>query len=257
MTSVTATIERGSATASVKPPADAPAKPAPPRRRGGFLRSSNGKKAVMAVTGALMVLFLVGHMVGNLKSFFGAESFNSYAAFLRTVGEPILPYRTLLTAIEIGLVVTVGLHMWSAISLARRARKARPVRYAARRKSRASGYAVHTMRYGGVVIVLFVVYHLLDLTFGVANPAGVGSTPYERLVEGFAPSRWWITLFYVLAVVMVGLHLRHGLWSAFQTLGLAGRRSYRSLRAAATGLSALLVAGFLAVPVAVVIGVIK
>ncbi|GAA3420883.1 hypothetical protein [Streptosporangium vulgare] len=105
--------------------------------------------------------------------------------------------------------------------------------------------------------MLFVVYHLLDLTFGVANPAGGGSTPYERLVEGFAPSRWWVTLFYVLAVVMVGLHLRHGLWSAFQTLGLAGRRSYRSLRAAATGLSALLVVGFLAVPVAVVLGVIK
>ncbi|MER5647887.1 succinate dehydrogenase cytochrome b subunit [Streptosporangium sp. NPDC002524] len=254
---MTATIERGSATAPVKPPADAPVKPKRPTRRGGFLSSSNGKKAVMAVTGALMVLFLVGHMAGNLKSFFGAESFNSYAAFLRTMGEPILPHRVLLTVVEIGLVVAVGLHMWAAISLARRARKARPVKYAARRKSRADGYAVHTMRYGGVVIVLFVVYHLLDLTFGVANPAGAASTPYERLVEGFAPSRWWVTLFYVLAVVMVGLHLRHGLWSAFQTLGLAGRRSYRALRAAATGLSALLVVGFLAVPAAVVLGVIK
>lgn len=257
MTSVTATIERGSATAPVNPPADAPAKPTPPRRRGGFLSSSNGKKVVMAVTGAVMVLFLVGHMAGNLKSFFGADSFNSYAAFLRTMGEPILPHRVLLTVVEIGLVAAVGLHMWAAISLTRRARKARPVRYAARRKSRAGGYAVHTMRYGGVVIVLFVVYHLLDLTFGAANPAGAGSTPYERLVEGFAPSRWWVTLFYVLAVTMVGLHLRHGLWSAFQTLGLAGRRSYRSLKAAATGLSALLVVGFLAVPVAVAIGVIK
>lgn len=254
---VTATIERGSATAPVKPPADAPAKSTRPRRPGGFLGSTNGKKAVMAVTGAVMVLFLVGHMAGNLKSFFGAESFNSYAAFLRTMGEPILPHRTLLTVVEIGLVVAVGLHMWAAISLARRARKARPVRYAARRKSRANGYAVHTMRYGGVVIVLFVVYHLLDLTFGAANPAGAGSTPYERLVEGFAPSRWWVTLFYVFAVVMVGLHLRHGLWSAFQTLGLASRRGYRSLRAAATGLSALLVVGFLAVPVAVAVGVIK
>lgn len=171
MTDVTATIERGSATAPVKPPADAPAKPTRPRR-GGFLSSSNGKKAVMAVTGAVMVLFLVGHMAGNLKSFFGAESFNSYAAFLRTMGEPILPHRVLLTVVEIGLVVAVGLHMWAAISLARRARKARPVRYAARRRSRAGGYAVHTMRYGGVVIVLFVVYHLLDLTFGAVNPAG-------------------------------------------------------------------------------------
>ncbi|MFF3438148.1 succinate dehydrogenase cytochrome b subunit [Streptosporangium sp. NPDC002721] len=211
----------------------------------------------MAVTGAAMVLFLVGHMAGNLKSFFGAESFNSYAAFLRTLGEPILPYRALLTIMEIGLVVSVGLHMWAAISLARRARKARPVKYAARRRSRADGYAVRTMRYGGVIIVLFVVYHLLDLTFGVVNPAGASSTPYERLVANFAPSRWWVTLFYVLAVVMVGLHLRHGLWSALQTLGMAGRRSYRALKAAATGLSALLVVGFLAVPVSVAFGVIK
>ncbi|MER5624113.1 succinate dehydrogenase cytochrome b subunit [Streptosporangium sp. NPDC002544] len=253
---MTATIERGSATASVKPPADT-AKTAKPGRKGGFLGSSNGKKAVMAITGAVMVLFLIGHMAGNLKSFAGAESFNSYAAFLRTMGEPIFPHRVLLTVVEVVMVVAVALHMWSAISLARRASKARPVKYAARRKSRANGYAVHTMRYGGVVIVLFVIYHLLDLTFGAVNPAGGGATPYDRLVEGFAPSRWWVTLFYVLALVMVGLHLRHGLWSAFQTLGLASSRSYRPLKAVAAGLSALLVIGFLAVPVAVAIGVIK
>ncbi len=253
---MTATIERGSATASVNPPADT-VKTAKPGRKGGFLGSSNGKKAVMAITGAVMVLFLIGHMAGNLKSFAGAESFNAYAAFLRTMGEPILPHRVLLTVVEVALVVAVALHMWSAISLARRASKARPVKYAARRKSRANGYAVHTMRYGGVIIVLFVIYHLLDLTFGAANPAGGGATPYDRLVEGFAPSRWWVTLFYVLALVMVGLHLRHGLWSAFQTLGLASSRSYRPLKAVAAGLSALLVIGFLVVPVAVAIGVIK
>lgn len=211
----------------------------------------------MAVTGAVMVLFLIGHMAGNLKSFAGAESFNGYAAFLRTMGEPILPYRGLLTILEVVLLIAVALHMWSAVSLARRASKARPVKYAAKRKSRANGYAVHTMRYGGVIIVLFLIYHLLDLTFGVANPAGAASTPYDRLVEGFAPSRWWVTVFYVLALVMVGLHLRHGLWSAFQTLGLAGRRSYGLLRAAATGGSVLLVIGFLLVPAAVAIGVIK
>ncbi|MEU4831510.1 succinate dehydrogenase cytochrome b subunit [Streptosporangium sp. NPDC023615] len=260
---MTATIERGSATAPVNPPAGTgkngkkSAKPARPGRKGGFLASTNGKKVVMAVTGAVMVLFLVGHMAGNLKSFLGADSFNGYADFLRTMGEPLLPHRVLLTVVEVGLVVAVALHMWSAVSLARRARKARPVRYAVRRRSRSNGYAVHTMRYGGVIIVLFLVYHLLDLTFGTANPAGPASTPYERLVEGFAPSRWWVTLFYALAVVMVGLHLRHGLWSAFQTLGLASRRSYRALRASASGLSLLLVVGFLAVPAAVVIGVIK
>jgi succinate dehydrogenase / fumarate reductase, cytochrome b subunit len=254
---VTATIERGSSIAPVNPPGNTPAKTATPKRPGRFLTSSNGKKAVMAVTGAILVLFLVGHMAGNLKSFFGAETFNAYADFLRTMGEPILPRRVLLSLVEVGLTVAVGLHMWAAISLARRARKARPVKYAARRKSRASGYAVHTMRYGGVLIAAFVIWHLLDLTFGTVNPAGWDGTPYERLVQGFAPSRWPVTLFYALAVIMVGLHLRHGLWSAFQTLGLAGGRSYRALRGVAAVISVVLVLGLLAVPAGVLTGVIK
>jgi succinate dehydrogenase / fumarate reductase, cytochrome b subunit len=254
---VTATIERGSATAPVNPPGNTPEKTATPKRSGRFLASSNGKKAVMAVTGAILVLFLIGHMAGNLKSFFGAETFNAYADFLRTMGEPILPRRVLLTLVEVVLTVAVGLHMWSAISLARRARKARPVKYAAKRKSRASGYAVHTMRYGGVVIVLFVIWHLLDLTFGTVNPAGWDGTPYERLVQGFAPSRWPVTLFYALAVIMVGLHLRHGLWSAFQTLGLAGGRGYRALKGTAAAISVVMVLGFLAVPAGILTGVIK
>ncbi|WP_084780702.1 succinate dehydrogenase cytochrome b subunit [Planobispora rosea] len=259
-------IERGSSTAPVDPPAGTPATPVTPKRtpptptpgrRGGFLGSSNGRKAVMAVTGAILVLFLVGHMTGNLKAFFGADSFNEYASFLRTMGEPLLPGRVALTIVEVVLGVAIILHMWSAISLARRAGKARPVRYAARRKAQASGYAVHTMRYGGVVILLFVIYHLLDLTFGTVNPAGWDGTPYERLVASFAPERWWVTAFYVVAVLMVGLHLRHGLWSAFQTLGLASGRSYRPLKLTAAGVSAVLVLGFLTVPVAVMIGVIK
>nr|WP_307845649.1 succinate dehydrogenase cytochrome b subunit [Planomonospora sp. ID67723] len=258
---MTAMIERGTSTAPVNPPAGTPAKPVTPRttpkRSGGFLASSNGRKSVMAVTGAVLVLFLVGHMVGNLKAFIGADSFNEYASFLRTMGAPILTYRVALTIVEVVLGVCIVLHMWSAVSLARRAGKARPVKYAAKRKSQANGYAVHTMRYGGVIILLFVIYHLLDLTFGTVNPAGWDGTPYERLVASFAPERWWVTLFYVVAVIMVGLHLRHGLWSAFQTLGLASGRSYRPLKAAAAAISAVLVLGFLTVPVAVMIGVIK
>lgn len=131
------------------------------------------------------------------------------------------------------------------------------MKYAAKRKSQAGGYAVHIMRFGGLTILLFVIWHLLDLTFGVVNPAGWDGTPYQKLVQGFDPSRWWVTVFYVVAVVMVGLHLRHGLWSAFQTLGLASGRSYRPLRGVAAVLSAVLVLGFLAVPVAVMIGVVK
>ncbi|GLW62219.1 succinate dehydrogenase [Actinomadura rubrobrunea] len=208
----------------------------------------------MAVTGAILVLYLIAHMVGNLKIFFGAEDFNHYAHWLRTIGTPAVPRRTVLTLIEAVLAVSVVLHMWSAVSLARRASAARPVKYQAKRKSHAQGYAVHTMRYGGVIILLFVIWHLLDLTFLVVNPEGSAATPYERMVADFAPERWFITLWYVLAVVMVGLHLRHGIWSAFQTLGLRTARSDGALRGLATALAAVVTAGFLSVPLSITFG---
>jgi succinate dehydrogenase / fumarate reductase cytochrome b subunit len=248
---VTATIERGAATAPVLKPAS---KKPTPGKRGGFLRSSNGKKVIMAVTGAVMVLFLVGHMLGNLKIFLGRDAFNEYAEALRTLLEPLAPYRTVLTIIEAVLVVSVVLHMWAAISLARRARHARPVKYVAK-KSQAQGYTTHIMRWGGVTILLFLVWHLLDLTFGVVNPKGYDSAPADRMIAGFDLSRWWVTLFYVVAVVMVGLHLRHGIWSMFQTLGWATR--FKALRPVAALVSAVLVTGFLAPPLAVTFGVIK
>ncbi|MEU4576725.1 succinate dehydrogenase cytochrome b subunit [Nonomuraea sp. ATR24] len=226
------------------------------KRPRGFLSSSNGKKAVMAVTGAVMVLFLIGHMLGNLKIFISKDSFNEYAHALRTLLEPLLPYRTLLTIVEIALVLSVVLHMWAAISLSRRARSARPVKYVAK-KSQATGYATHIMRFGGLTIALFVVWHLLDLTFGVVNPKGFDSTPADRMIAGFDPSRWWVTLIYLVAVVMVGLHLRHGVWSAFQTLGWANRDRNKALRLSAGLLSAVLVVGFLAPPLAIMFGVVQ
>ncbi len=208
----------------------------------------------MAVTGGVLVLFLVAHMVGNLKIFMGAEDFNHYAHWLRTMGEPAVPYRTLLTVLEVGLVVAVVLHMWSAVSLARRARAARPVKYEAKKKSHAHGYATHTMRYGGVIILLFIIWHLLDLTFFVVNPKGGDASPYERVVADFAPERWYITLFYVVAVLLVGLHLWHGIWSAFQSLGLRSLRNEHTLRVLALTVSVVLTLGFLAVPLAVTFG---
>jgi succinate dehydrogenase / fumarate reductase cytochrome b subunit len=113
------------------------------------------------------------------------------------------------------------------------------------------------MRYGGLIIVLFVIWHLLDLTFGVVNPQGGDATPYDKVVADFDASRWYITLFYLVAVVMIGLHLRHGLWSAFQTLGLANDRRNPSLRLLAAAVSGLLVIGFVAVPVAVTAGLVN
>lgn len=211
----------------------------------------------MAVTGVVLVLFLMAHMVGNLKVFLGPSDFNHYAAWLRTMGEPALPGRWLLSATEVLLAACVMLHMWSAVALARRAYAARPVKYAARRKNHANGYAVRTMRYGGVIIALFIVWHLLDMTFGAVNPAGHGSAPYDKVTSDFRPGRWYITVFYATAVVMVGLHLRHGIRSAFQTLGLASRRSYAGYEVLAAVVSAALTVGFLAVPVAVTFGWVK
>ncbi|WP_084000774.1 succinate dehydrogenase cytochrome b subunit [Actinomadura kijaniata] len=220
-------------------------------------RSTVGKKAVMAVSGAVMVTFLVLHMIGNWKIFFGAESFNHYAHWLRTMGEPVVPYRTLLTLLEVVLVLSVVLHMWSAWSLARRASAARPVKYHGKKKSHAQGYATHIMRYGGITLLLFIIWHLLDLTFFVVNPKGSAATPYDRVVADFAPERFWVTAIYIVGVVMVGLHLRHGVWSAFQTLGLRSPRNNRALRLLAGGLALVLTIGFLIVPLSVTFGLVS
>lgn len=211
------------------------------------------KKVVMAVSGIIMLLFLIAHMVGNLHVFQGAESFNDYSHWLRRFGEPALPPRTILTAIEVGLLVSVLAHMWAAVSLWRQAKRARPQAYQ-NKKSVAQTYASRTMRWGGVIIGLFIVYHILDLTFGVANPDGTDSTPYDRLVASFQNPI--ATTVYVVTLILLGLHLRHGIWSATQTLGQSNRRRERTVNAGATGFAVLLVAGYLVVPAAVVFGLV-
>jgi succinate dehydrogenase / fumarate reductase cytochrome b subunit len=211
------------------------------------------KKAVMAVSGIIMVLFLIAHMVGNLHVFQGAESFNDYSHWLRSFGEPALPPRTLLTVIEIVLLVSVIAHMWSAISLWRQAKRARPQAYVTK-KSVVQTYASRTMRWGGVIIALFIVYHILDLTFGVANPDGTDSTPYDRLVASFQNPI--ATTVYVVTLILLGMHLRHGVWSATQTLGQSNRRRERSVNLFATAFATLLIAGYLVVPAAVVFGLV-
>jgi succinate dehydrogenase / fumarate reductase cytochrome b subunit len=211
------------------------------------------KKFVMAISGILMLLFLIAHMIGNLHVFQGAESFNDYSEWLRTVGEPALPPRTLLTAIEIGLLVSVLAHMWAAITLWRQAKRARPERYVTK-KPVAQTYAARTMRWGGVIIALFIIYHILDLTFGVANPDGIDSTPYDRLVASFQNPI--ATTVYVVALILLGMHLRHGIWSVTQTLGLSNRRRERTANAFAVAFATLLIAGYLVVPAAVVFGLV-
>ncbi|MCW2535880.1 MAG: Succinate dehydrogenase subunit [Modestobacter sp.] len=207
----------------------------------------------MAVSGIIMVLFLIAHMIGNLHVFQGAESFNDYSEWLRTFGEPALPPRTLLTVIEIVLVVSVLAHMWAAYSLWAQARRARPVAYVSKKRVQQS-FASRTLRWGGTIILLFIIWHLLDMTFGAVNPQGTDSSPYDRLVASFQNIP--ITLFYVVALVLLGLHLRHGIWSATQTLGQTNKRRERSVNAIAIVFSTLLIAGYLVVPAAVAFGLV-
>ena len=220
------------------------------------MRTSVGLKVVMALSGGLLVLFLVAHMLGNLKIFVGAAAFDDYAAWLRGLGSPVLPHGWYLWLQRGALTLAVLAHIWSATVLALRARRARPVRYAHRRPVQGS-YAARTMRWGGVIIALFVVFHLLDLTTGQLNPVGDRLHPYANVVADFAPRRWPVTLVYTLAILAVGLHLSHGIASALRTLGrpVSGRTA--SARTLSTGAAVLLCAGYLSVPFAVLTGLVN
>ena len=215
--------------------------------------SSVAKKAVMAVSGIILVLYLVAHMVGNLKLFAGAETFNGYSEWIRRIGEPAVPGQTVLWIIRVVLLVAVVAHAWAAVSLWRQAKRARPQQYVAR-KAVAQSYASRTMRWGGVILALFIVYHILDLTLGVANPEGHDSTPYDRAIAGF--SNPFVTAFYVVALILLGLHLRHGIWSATQTLGQSNKTRERTVNAFAIVFSVVLIGGFLIVPFAVLFGLV-
>jgi succinate dehydrogenase / fumarate reductase cytochrome b subunit len=218
--------------------------------------SSVALKMLMAGSGILLVLFLFAHMAGNLKIFVGATAFDHYAHWLRDIGSPLLPHSWYLWLQRTVLTVAVLAHIAAATILARRARAARPVRYAHRAKVQGS-YAARTMRWGGVIILLFVVFHILDLTTGTVNPVGDAQHPYANVVADFAPARWYVTLFYALAIIAVGFHLRHGIFSAARTLGQQSARGERRARSAALVLSCVLVAGYLSVPAAVLLGLVR
>jgi succinate dehydrogenase cytochrome b subunit len=219
----------------------------------GKFSNSVAKKAVMAVTGLIMIAYLIAHMVGNLHAFQGAQAYNDYATFLRTFGEPALPRRTLLTIIEIVLVLSVVGHMWAAFSLWAQARRARPVPYVTKKRVQQS-YASRTVRWGGVIILAFIIYHILDMTTGTVNLAKGDSEPYDRLIASFTNP--WVTIFYVISLLLLGMHLRHGIWSATQTLGQTNRRRERIVNLIAYVVSTVLIAGFLLVPLSIAFGLI-
>jgi succinate dehydrogenase / fumarate reductase cytochrome b subunit len=213
-----------------------------------------GKKVIMAVTGVVLLGFVLGHMVGNLKVFQGAEHFNAYAEGLRTFGAPFFGRGQLLWVIRVALLVSVGLHIWAAWVVTRASWAARPERYH-RLELVETTYAARTMRWGAVVILLFVVFHLLDLTFGAANPAFIPGDAYHNVVATFR--RAPVAAGYGAAMGALCLHMYHGIYSGCQTLGLNHPR-YNGLRRGVAFVFASVVAGgFVAVPVAVLVGAVR
>jgi succinate dehydrogenase / fumarate reductase cytochrome b subunit len=210
----------------------------------------------MAVSGLIFIGFVLVHMYGNLKAFSGHDAFNEYAHHLRTFGEPILPYTGLLWIIRAVLLGSLVVHVACAYALWRRARHARPVKYVMK-KNKHSTQASHLMRWGGLTLLLFIVWHLLNFSIVRVNVTG-GATndPYNLLVDSF--ETWWLTLVYLVAMAMLGAHLHHGIWSSLQTLGLTNNaRSRARAKRVGFGLAVIIAGGFSLVPVFVLAGVIK
>jgi len=213
-----------------------------------------GKKAVMAATGIVLLGYVTVHMVGNLKFFLGPDSIDGYGRWLREILAPVFGHEGVLWLARVGLLVCVGLHIAAAAQLARRAHAARPVGYRHRQVVR-GGYAARTLRWGGVIIGLFVVYHVLDLTAGVLNPNGVTGAIHDNVTADFRV--WYVVLAYTVAVLALGFHLRHGVWSALRSLGVASAARARAVRLVALGYATVIVVGFLSVPYAVLFGLVR
>lgn len=209
----------------------------------------------MALTGLVFIGYVLAHMYGNLKVFAGHEAFNEYAHHLRTFGEPMLPYSGLLWIVRVVLIVALVAHLYSALALATRASKARSTRYAVK-KNLASSLSSRTMRWGGVALLIFIIWHLIHFTIGKVNPdGGATNDPYRLVVDSF--SLWWMTLIYLAALVALAMHLHHGTWSAMQTLGLTNTARSRA-RAKQLGwvLAVVIAGGFALVPLSILVGIV-
>lgn len=226
----------------------------------GLWHSTIGKKWVMAVSGFILWAFVIVHMIGNLKIYMGAEDLNAYAAFLRVVGVPLLLDEQALWMMRAVLLVSAVLHIVSAVQLTQRDRASRPVGYRMRKDVRAS-LASRTMLLGGVIIAFFIVIHLFNFTTGLVSqnlalhPNFIPGDVYRNVVTAFQNPL--ISIFYVVAMLALGLHLWHGVWSAFQTLGLNSRRSERFWRNFASVFAVILVLGNASIPIAVLLGLVK
>jgi succinate dehydrogenase / fumarate reductase cytochrome b subunit len=232
--------------------------PRAPRNRNwllDFYASGVGKKYVMAITGIILMGYVLAHMVGNLKLYLGPEAINTYGEWLRELGEPAFPRTVLLWLMRTALIAAFVFHIHAAYSLTLMNRAARPVGYASRRDYVAANFASRTMRWTGVIVLLFVVFHLMDLTWGNANPDFVKGDVYANMVASF--QRVPVAIIYVIANLALGLHLYHGTWSLFQSMGWNNRRFNHWRRYFAVAFALLITVGNVTFPIAVVTGIVS
>jgi succinate dehydrogenase cytochrome b subunit len=217
------------------------------RRPAQLWNSTVGKKIVMALTGAIGVGYLVAHVSGNLLVFAGPERINAYAALLKSNPGLLWTARTI-------LIVAVLLHILAAYQLARRSQKSRPISYK-RWRAVGSDFASRTMRWTGPLVGLFIVYHLLHFTLGTVHPSFDERNVYHNIISGFQV--WYVSAIYIIAMLGLSLHLYHGAWSMFESLGINHLKYNRLIRVLATVVTVVVVVGFISIPVAVLLGFIS
>ena len=208
-----------------------------------FYRNTIGKKAVMAVTGVVLTGWIIGHVLGNVLIFRGPGAVNQYAALLKS-------NMALLWGLRVFMFVTLVLHVVAAVQLVRQQRAARPVGYT-RQVPQESTFASRTIRWGGLLLALFLIYHILHLTTGTVHPAFNHTDVYSNMVLGLRVP--WVAAIYLVAVAALGLHLYHGMWSVFQSLGFAGSAISPVRRRLATGIAIFVYIGFTAIPLAILL----
>jgi succinate dehydrogenase / fumarate reductase, cytochrome b subunit len=207
-----------------------------------FWSSTIGKKIVMAATGLIGVGFVVGHMLGNLQVFLGPAKFNAYAHFLGSLGE-------LLWIVRAVLIAAVVLHVVAAVQLSRQRLSARPVGYKHGSQHEVSTFASRTIRWGGALLLVFIVFHIMHFTTLDIFRDYSRTDVYANVIRGF--SVWWVVLLYVLAMVALGLHLYHGVWSSLRTIGASQTSATPMRRPAAAALAFVVWLGFTVIPIAI------
>ncbi|MFN8050439.1 MAG: succinate dehydrogenase cytochrome b subunit [Acidimicrobiales bacterium] len=251
-----------------RPGADAPVINPPSTRKAPwpveFYRSAVGKKWVMAVSGIMMLGFVIAHLVGNLKLYLGLETegpdigryaIDVYGESLRHLLYPIMPYNVVLWVLRIGLIVALVAHVHAAATLTIMNRKARPTTYQSPRDYVAVNFASRSMRYTGVILLAYLVFHILDLTIGSANPSFVEGAVHHNMIASM--QRWPVAIAYIVANIAIAVHLYHGTWSMFQSLGLNNPRYNAFRKAFATGITAIVGIGNVLFPILIVTRVVK